>query len=515
MASSSIDSPAPVPVICLPFYFAALFVFFVSPIVAHANSCVTAECHPGLLNKSAVHQAAADDCLGCHQRKVEAHPVKGGKSFALVAEGMALCGRCHDEKMVKGKFGHGPAVNGDCMECHDIHSADHKHLLRQKLPELCFKCHQDFSAGMEKAAVVHDPVKSQPCTSCHEIHSGPHESLLKGKMEDVCAECHEEIGDKVKRARIKHAPLYGKEACGSCHLIHFGERKNLLQFSEKDLCLDCHGKDNLSRKDGFKNIKKELENKKHLHGPIKEEKCSVCHDPHGSSNPRLLTGAYPPDFYANYKPGMYGFCLGCHEENLLRFPETTVNTEFRNGNRNLHFVHSARKLKGRTCRTCHEPHASDGDKLITSEGASFGSWKIPIRFVLMETGGSCSPGCHQTKRYDRVHPVEYGEGKEEKNKGVKDGGKHAKKVKADDEGLGAQESLGEKDHKGAKAEGENGEKQGAVEKAIHEEGIDEEAPEAREKLEESEETGEARPQAEESSTPLAPGTVEEPSVSPK
>jgi predicted CXXCH cytochrome family protein len=170
----------------------------------------------------------------------------------------------------------------------------------------------------------------------------------------------------------------------------------------------------------LRNIKKELENKKHLHGPIKEDKCSVCHDPHGSSYPRLLTGPYPSDFYANYKPGIYGFCLGCHEENLLRFPETTVNTEFRNGNKNLHYVHSARKLKGRTCRTCHAPHASDYDKLIAEEGASFGSWNIPIRFVLKDTGGSCSPGCHQTKQYDRVHPVHYGDEKEDKSAKTKE-----------------------------------------------------------------------------------------------
>jgi len=433
--------------------FSAVFVVVVFslllPVVACANSCVTAGCHPGLIRKAKVHEAAADNCLSCHQQKVETHPVEGKKSFALVAEGMALCGKCHDAKMVKGKFGHGPAVMGSCLECHDVHSADHEHLLRQSPQELCFKCHQDFSSGLKTAAVVHDPVKSKPCTSCHDPHSGPFESLLREKMEDGCAKCHEEIGAKMKKAKTRHMPLYRKEACGSCHLVHFGDHKNLLQSSERELCLDCHGKDdnNKGKDKGLRNIKTELENKKHLHGPIKEEKCSVCHDPHGSSYPRLLTGPYPTDFYANYKPGIYGFCLGCHEENLLRFPETTVNTEFRNGNKNLHYVHSARKLKGRTCRTCHAPHASDSDKLIAEEGASFGSWKIPIRFVLKDTGGSCSPGCHQTKQYDRVHPVHYGDEKEEAGTSGKEGSrqppvKSVKEERAAEEGLGEKESLG-------------------------------------------------------------------------
>jgi len=451
MALSPADLWPPVSIIRSPFHLAVvLFLFFlVLPTVTRANSCVTAECHPGLINKSIVHEPAAEDCLGCHQRKVEAHPVQGKKSFTLVAEGMALCASCHDEEMVKGKFGHGPAVQGDCTECHDVHSADHKKLLRQDVQELCFKCHEDFSTGMKTAVVVHDPVKSQPCTSCHEPHSGPHESLLKNKMEDICAECHEEIGAKMKKARTRHLPMYRKEACGSCHLIHFGDHKKLLQFPEKELCLDCHGKDDTSKAGGLKNIKKELENKKNHHGPIKDDKCSTCHDPHGSAYPRLLTGAYPSDFYANYKPGIYGFCLGCHEENLLRFAETTVNTQFRNGNNNLHYVHSARKLKGRTCRTCHDPHASDGDKLINAEGVSFGSWNIPIRFALMPTGGSCSPGCHQTKKYDRVHPVDYGDGKGGEDAGAKEKKaeeatekKAAREAILDEEGLGEEESLG-------------------------------------------------------------------------
>lgn len=432
------------------------FLFLVSPPLAHSNSCVTAQCHSGLVSKPVVHQAAREDCMGCHVRKVETHPSPGQKTFALAAEGAALCGGCHDEKMIKEKFGHGPAVQGDCLECHNIHSSDHKSLLRENQQELCFKCHQDFSEGMKTAAIIHNPVKTKPCVSCHNPHSSPFESLLKGKMEDVCAECHQEISDKSKKAKTRHLPLSSKQSCGSCHLVHFSEHKKLLQFSEKELCLSCHdkdytGKDGGSKKKGLVNIKKELEGKKHLHGPIKEGECSSCHDPHGSAYPRLLTNAYPSDMYANYKPGTYAFCLSCHEENLLRFPDTTVHTEFRNGKNNLHFVHSARKLKGRTCRTCHAPHASNSDKLIADEGAPFGSWNIPIRFVIKDTGGSCSPGCHQTKRYDRLHPVNYGDEKSE-NEGTgedtkkptakKQGDKGQEVKEQENEGPGEKESLG-------------------------------------------------------------------------
>ena len=48
------------------------------------------------------------------------------------------------------------------------------------------------------------------------------------------------------------------------------------------LCLNCHGKDKLGNPP-LKNISKELKGKKYLHGPIKEGKCTPCHDPHGSN----------------------------------------------------------------------------------------------------------------------------------------------------------------------------------------------------------------------------------------
>jgi predicted CXXCH cytochrome family protein len=92
---------------------------------------------------------------------------------------------------------------------------------------------------------------------------------------------------------------------------------------------------------------------------------------------------------------------------MLRYKETTIYTEFRNGNRNLHFVHVADTRKGRTCRTCHESHASTGKKLISEEGMPFGDWKVQIRFSQTATGGSCAPGCHRPFNYDREEPVDY------------------------------------------------------------------------------------------------------------
>ena len=149
----------------------------------------------------------------------------------------------------------------------------------------------------------------------------------------------------------------------------------LLPTDEKSTCLGCHGKDDLG-KPALKNIQKEITGKKYVHGPIQKGECKACHDPHGSNFFRHPPGTIPLGVYVPYKAGLYDACLNCHEKNLLRFADTTLYTKFRNGSRNLHFVHVANGRKGRTCRVCHEPHASDGEKLIRKEGLKFGDWKI-------------------------------------------------------------------------------------------------------------------------------------------
>jgi predicted CXXCH cytochrome family protein len=196
-------------------------------------------------------------------------------------------------------------------------------------------------------------------------------------------------------------------SCGKCHAAHTSKAKRLLPTGEKELCLGCHGVDNLGVPP-LKNIKTELEGKKYLHGPLKNGKCTGCHDPHGSGNFRLLTGPYPETLYAPYKDGIYDFCLKCHNKSLLRFAESTIYTNFRNGKRNLHYVHVVNSRKGRTCRICHAPHAGNGEKLIHTDGLRFGEWNIPLNFKSTATGGSCAPGCHRSYTYDRDKPVVYG-----------------------------------------------------------------------------------------------------------
>jgi predicted CXXCH cytochrome family protein len=176
-----------------------------------------------------------------------------------------------------------------------------------------------------------------------------------------------------------------------------------------DLCMECHNKPLDTPTGKITDMSAILATGKSLHGPIAERNCSGCHQIHGGEFFRLLTKEYPPEFYAPFREESYALCFSCHEKSLVLDSRTTTLTGFRNGDVNLHFLHVNKDTKGRTCRACHETHASDFAKHIRAS-VPFGKWDMPIRFEKTDTGGSCAPGCHVPYAYDRVKPVVYAEG---------------------------------------------------------------------------------------------------------
>ena len=90
-------------------------------------------------------------------------------------------------------------------------------------------------------------------------------------------------------------------------------------------------------------------------------------------------------------------------------------TGFRNGDANLHYLHVNRE-KGRSCRACHDEHASDQPKHIR-ESVPFGRWVMRTQYTKTDTGGGCMTGCHTPYKYDRESPVSNKTGDAGKGKG--------------------------------------------------------------------------------------------------
>jgi predicted CXXCH cytochrome family protein len=233
---------------------------------------------------------------------------------------------------------------------------------------------------------VHPP--SESCDSCHESVATPHPQektktfKLTSDPPELCYACHDALGEKGD----VHPPV--KEGmCTACHDPHASNEPKLLVNPEKETCLGCH-----------ETIVTQAMTV--LHGPIKDGKCTACHDPHGSPNGKLLVKEFPPGPYAPYTDQEYALCFSCHERDLVQAPDTSSATGFRDGERNLHYVHVNKAQKGRSCVLCHDVHGGKSPKLI-ADSVPFGTWSLPLKFAKTETGGSCAPGCHKPQSYDR------------------------------------------------------------------------------------------------------------------
>ena len=395
---------------------------------AAQNSCVTAPCHATLLTPKHVHPPS-ESCDSCHESVTTPHPKKGEKTFKLTQEPLALCEACHDaygkksdvhppvkegmcttchdphasneprlltqpmkdlctachDDKVSFAHVHGPVSAGECTACHAAHESDIKPLLLKKDDELCMGCHVDLQELVKKPDV--HPALNGGCTSCHNPHGSAHPKLLADEGTAVCVACHDGIAEKIQKGQVVHAVVTSESGCGSCHSPHASDNARLLLVPEKDTCLGCHKTI----------IAKSMTT---LHGPIVEGKCTPCHDPHGGPNANLLVAGFPSQPYVPYLDTEYALCFTCHKRDLVQFPDTSFATGFRDGERNLHYLHVNDKQKGRSCKMCHDVHGSSQPKLI-ADSVMFGKWKLPLNFVKTDTGGSCAPGCHKIQNYDR------------------------------------------------------------------------------------------------------------------
>ena len=358
-------------------------------------------CHLDQANKKIIHDPLkTGDCLQCHE------PHNSDNKFLLKEKTVAAnCEKCH--QITRGfEFLHGPTAVGECTMCHEAHSSDHKGLLVAQHAELCFSCHEVTQDELKKYDVVHEPAKND-CIGCHDPHGASNPKMVKSIAPFLCYTCHKDIQKIAENSVYQHTVVSDIDGCMKCHTPHASTAKFLLKKDATSLCMTCHDKpQGISKDEILPAFTEEIKDKKFLHGPVAQNDCSGCHVTHGSKYFRLLAKNYPPIFYAPFAPENYELCFGCHEKTLVQTAKTDNLTDFRNGNQNLHFLHVNKERRGRTCRACHETHASNQPKHIR-KSVPYGKWELPVGFSKTETGGTCKSGCHLEKQYDRDKPVDY------------------------------------------------------------------------------------------------------------
>jgi predicted CXXCH cytochrome family protein len=369
-------------------------------VVGKADLC--GYCHTQS-ERTVVHKPVADrECDKCHD------PHGSDRRLQLLGDPSGpLCFPCHKPEEYGGvRFTTaGMEVTGNCGVCHESHSSWMPRLLPKEVQQLCLFCHENLRARMELLGRSHKPVMDGRCLDCHDAHSTGHPGQLRDAPPQLCYLCHdhEDIRKLIETSSVVHGALKTKESCNGCHAGHGSVLPKLLAEPEKTSCLSCHDEPLKTEDDRvIPDLAQVLKENPRHHGPVREGQCTPCHDAHASAYFALLPRAYPESFYAAFEVSSYALCFECHVENLVTSEQGIGASEFRNKEKNLHFVHVNKPFRGRTCRACHEVHASSRPFHIR-EAAPFGrlGWGIEVNHTRRPNGGSCAPGCHEARFYDR------------------------------------------------------------------------------------------------------------------
>lgn len=305
------------------------------------------------------------------------------------AAGKENCG-CHPHKAEK-TFIHQPVKDGDCNLCHKPSGEKHPKVKAEAFlltdsgkGGLCAECHE----RKDTKKYVHSPVAAGDCTDCHDPHQSENKYQLKESASELCYQCH----DKNKFVRtFPHKPI-AEGKCLGCHDPHQSDHKYMLKEEGVNLCMTCHDKSEFSGKS--------------IHSPVASGSCDSCHATHGTGIHHLLKQVAPAEMYQSFNKENFALCFACHSDTLADSWRTDLETNFRNGMYNLHYLHVNKSHKGRSCKVCHDPHVAAQPRLISDKVAGFGRWRIPIRYTKTDVGGTCVVGCHKPKSYDRINPIE-------------------------------------------------------------------------------------------------------------
>jgi DmsE family decaheme c-type cytochrome len=183
-----------------------------------------------------------------------------------------------------------PAAKHGCETCHGPGSehaddpvnkklTDIKKLASPDVNAICTTCHTRGEHTMWDGS-KHE-ARGLNCTTCHSIHSPQSKTAqLKAPTEaQVCATCHR--GVVAKLDRVAHMPVSeGVMTCSSCHNPHGSTNVRLLKTGESvnELCTTCHA----DKRGPFL----------WEHAPVRQG-CTTCHDPHGSQNDSMLVSKQP------------------------------------------------------------------------------------------------------------------------------------------------------------------------------------------------------------------------------
>ena len=213
-------------------------------------------------------------CTRCHDESEEYPVLSIGKTrHGTVADGRTpTCTSCHGES---DSHINKPAGATERQKPERIFGKNSVNSPQEK-NQACLSCHQG-GKRIHWSGSAHAS-RDTTCTSCHQVHVSHDKVRDKLTQSEVCFTCHKEQRAQINRP--SHHPIKeGKMACSDCHNPHgsAGE-KMLVKDSVNDTCYTCH----MEKRGPFVRT----------HQPVQED-CTICHNPHGTTTPNLLKARVP------------------------------------------------------------------------------------------------------------------------------------------------------------------------------------------------------------------------------
>jgi DmsE family decaheme c-type cytochrome len=206
-------------------------------------------------------------CKACHADKHDSYQasVHGQKGNLRGPSNAGECSTCHGDGTEHVKAGGGRGVGGIRNPGGQAMSADDKNAI-------CLTCHAGGSKRTHWDGSTHQ-ARGLACTNCHTMHAQRDKVLTKITQPEVCFNCHKQQRAEVNRT-FRHPILEGKVACSDCHNPHGSAGPKLMKRdSVLETCFQCHAE----KRGPFV----------HEHEPVTED-CTLCHNPHGTVADSML-----------------------------------------------------------------------------------------------------------------------------------------------------------------------------------------------------------------------------------
>lgn len=261
-------------------------------------------------------------CAACHEPRVSAYAnsVHGQKGNLSGPANAGECSTCHGDATEHVKAGGGRGVGG-------IKNPGSKAMAATESAETCLACHKRDSKRDHWEGSTHQ-TRDVVCASCHTVHgTGKDKVLAKITQPEVCFSCHKQQRAEVNRT-FRHPILEGKVACSDCHNPHGSVGPKLMKRdSVIETCYQCHAEKRGPFVHNHEPVTEDCANCHNPHGTVADSMlkmrppflCHTCHTPHGGNLAQLMGQGQPPALLGPNTGGKSGInytqgrgCLNCH-----------------------------------------------------------------------------------------------------------------------------------------------------------------------------------------------------------